>query len=104
MAVHDQIEHSRPVWRDRLRLAIDRSRSKHSAIASVAGIAPETLSRILNAEQARPSFHTVVRIARALNVRVGWLLDEPIRGVELSEAERRTLRSAAEVIARFPTD
>jgi SOS-response transcriptional repressor LexA len=77
-------------WRERLRVAIEKSGKKHSAIARDAGVAPETLSRILNAAHAHPSFDTIVRIARAVNENVGWLLDE--RGFALSGDEQKQLR------------
>jgi transcriptional regulator with XRE-family HTH domain len=81
-----------------LRAAIERSGRKHSAIARDAGIAPETLSRILNAVHGQPSFDTIVRIARAVNENVGWLLDE--RGFSLSVEEQRELRK----VVRFLDD
>jgi len=64
-------------WRQRLRVAIDASGRKHSAIAADAGITPVTLSRILNAVDVNPSFETVVRIAHAVDENVGWLIEEP---------------------------
>lgn len=88
-------------WRDRLRIAVERSGRKRAAIARDAGIAPETLSRILNAEHAAPSFDTVVRIAKAAGTRVGWLLGETFRGIELTEEDRRVLRSGRDLIDRI---
>lgn len=85
-------------WRDRLRLAIERSLKKQSAIARDAGVSPETLSRILTGANRQPSFETVVRIARALNENVGWLLDE--RGFALSASEQQQLRN----VVRFLDD
>lgn len=76
-------------WRERLRAAIDASGRKHSAIAMDAGIAPVTLSRILNAVDLNPSFETVVRIAHAVNESVGWLVEEP--GFTLSGDQRKKL-------------
>lgn len=84
-------------WRARLRLAIERSGKKQSAIATEAGISPETLSRILNS-RVRPTFDTVVRISRAVNENVGWLLDE--RGFSLSADEQKQLRK----VVRFLDD
>jgi transcriptional regulator with XRE-family HTH domain len=84
-------------WRERLRLAVDRVNRKHSWVADCAGIAPATLSRILTG-RAQPSFEIVVRVARACNVRVGWLLDEPVRGVEFTDAEVRTLTEAGVIL------
>jgi phage repressor protein C with HTH and peptisase S24 domain len=84
-------------WRARLRLAIERSGKKQSAIASDAGISAESLSRILNSH-VRPTFDTVVRITRAVNENVGWLLDE--RGFSLSADEQKQLRK----VVRFLDD
>lgn len=89
------------MWRARLRLAIERSGRKHSAVAHAAGIAPETLSRILNGKNKSPSFDTILRLANVLDVRVGWILDERIRGVELSSDEQDVLRSAAPILLRL---
>jgi len=84
-------------WRERLRSAIEKSGKKHSAIAADAGIDPTTLSRILNAKM-EPTFGTVVRLARAVNENVGWLLDE--RGFALSADEQKQLRK----VIRFLDD
>lgn len=83
-------------WRDRLRRALDESGKKHSAVARDAGITPATLSRILTATHAQPGFDTIVRIARAIDENVGWLLDEP--GYSLSAHEQRQLREAVRML------
>lgn len=89
-------------WRDRLLLAVQRSHRKHSAIARDAGIAPETLSRILHARHAHPQFETVVRIAQAVNVRVGWLMGEP--GYQpMTAEEAEALRQAIRVLEQAAT-
>lgn len=88
----------KPDWRQRLRAAIARSGMKQSAIARDAGVAPETLSRILTSSSTHPSFDVVIRIARALNENVGWLLDE--RGFSLSGDEEKQLRD----VVRFLGD
>jgi SOS-response transcriptional repressor LexA len=85
-------------WRERLRAAVTRSGKKQSSIARDAGVAPETLSRVLTSALAHPSFDIVVRIARALNENVGWLLDE--RGFSLSAEEQKQLRK----VVRFLED
>ncbi len=85
-------------WRERLRAAVERSGKKQSAIARDAGVAPETLSRILTASNHRPTFDTIVRIARAVNENVGWLLNE--RGFALSSDEQKQLRK----VVRFLDD
>jgi SOS-response transcriptional repressor LexA len=82
-----------PDWRKRLREAVARSGRKQSWIAREAGIAPETLSRVLTSSVTHPSFDVVIRIARALNESVGWLLDE--RGYSLSSEEQKQLRDVA---------
>ncbi len=76
-------------WRERLRAAIDASGRKYSAIAADAGITPVTLSRILNAVDAKPAFETIVCIAHAVHENVGWLLDET--GFVLSTAQMQKL-------------
>ncbi|HYK04026.1 MAG TPA: helix-turn-helix transcriptional regulator [Thermoanaerobaculia bacterium] len=87
------------MWRERLRVAIDRTNKKHSWIARQAGIAPATLSRILTATAIRgPSFDVIVSVARVCEVPVGWLLDEPVRGIDLTTDERQTLRAAGELL------
>lgn len=83
-------------WRERLREAIKRNGLKHSIVAMDAGITPESLSRILNAEHAHPRFDTVVRIVHATGETVGWLLEE--RGYTFSSHERAELREAAVII------
>ncbi len=85
-------------WRERLRAAVKRSGKKHSVVARDAGIAPETLSRILTASHAQPAFDTIVRIARAVNENVGWILDE--RGFSLSGDEQKQLHE----VVRFLDD
>jgi transcriptional regulator with XRE-family HTH domain len=91
----------RPDWRDRLRVALDRSNKKHSFLARQAGIAPGTLSRILNGHHRNVSFETICRLADATEVRVGWLLNEPFRGIELSDLDNHYLRSAVAVMLRI---
>jgi hypothetical protein len=66
-----------PDWRDRLRIAVSRSGRKHAEIARTAGIAPSTMSRILNAHIEKPPFQTVVALMHAAGGRIGWMLQEP---------------------------
>lgn len=67
-------------WRERLRRAVKNrtaiAYTKESAIARDAGLAPETLSRVLNNRHANPSFATVVEIAHAAHENVGYLIGE----------------------------
>jgi DNA-binding phage protein len=86
------------VWRERLRETVERSGTKHAAIAWNAGIAPETLSRILSGDHRHPRFETVVRITHACGETVGWLLAED--GFALSAEETRRVRTAAVILER----
>jgi transcriptional regulator with XRE-family HTH domain len=67
-------------WRERLRRAVQNraavTYTKHARIAALAGVTPETLSRILNSEHQKPSFETIVRIALASKEHVGYLIGE----------------------------
>jgi len=83
-------------WRKRLRAAVVRSGRKQSAIARDAGVAPETLSRVLTSSLTHPSFDIIIRIARVLNENVGWLLDE--RGFSLSGDEEKELRHVVQFL------
>jgi SOS-response transcriptional repressor LexA len=83
-------------WRDRLRMAIEKSGKKHSAVAAEAGITPATLSRVLTAAHQKPTMDTIVRIAHAINENVGWLLDEP--SYVLSADEQRKLHDAVRIL------
>ena len=83
-------------WRNRLRHAVKASGLRHSVVARRAGIAPETLCRVLNSGHVHPQFSTVVRIARAARVSVGWLLNE--RGYTFTDDQVQHLREAAAVI------
>ena len=85
-------------WRERLRIAIQQQGVTHAEIARRAGIAPETLSRILSGTHSRPQFSTVIRLARAVRVSVGELLDEPVRGIELTKKERDQIRAVAVIL------
>jgi SOS-response transcriptional repressor LexA len=77
-------------------MAIEASGRKQSAIAADAGVAPQTLSRILHSVGPSPAFDTIVRIAHAVNENVGWILGE--RGFPLSETERRELAAVVEFL------
>ena len=83
-------------WRDRLRRAVQETGITQAAVAERAGIADGTLSRVLNARHAKPAFDTIMRIAQAANVSVGWILDE--QDYRLTQRERQQLRDAAELI------
>ena len=63
-------------WRARLRQAVDATGKEDKTIAMQAGIAAETLSRILNGEIQDPGINTMSRLAAATGVSIGWLLGE----------------------------
>jgi SOS-response transcriptional repressor LexA len=83
-------------WRDRLRMAIDKSGKKHSVVAAEAGITRATLSRVLTATHQNPTLDTIVKIAHAINESVGWILDEP--SYVLSADEQRKLHDAVRIL------
>jgi transcriptional regulator with XRE-family HTH domain len=67
-------------WRKRLHSAVrQHAKNGHVSlddIAYEAGVSPVTLSRVINGVNPRPSFETVVRIARAVGESVGYLAGE----------------------------
>ena len=79
-------------WRVRLRQAIRDSGKKQSAVALEAGMTPESVSRILSAVHARPSFESIAKIARAAGVSLGWIMEEP--GFTLTDEQRAKVRTA----------
>ena len=84
-------------WRARLRQAIDATGEQDKAIAARAKIRDETLSRILGVPSYQPRLATIVAVAAAANVSVGWLLDEgdPF-GDDAAEPELRQHRASLE--------
>jgi transcriptional regulator with XRE-family HTH domain len=84
-------------WRDRLRLAVRNSGVTQAEIARRAGLRVETVSRILTGTHAEPGFTTIIRLARAARVKVGWLLNEG-RGVEFTDRERKTIIAAGVIL------
>jgi transcriptional regulator with XRE-family HTH domain len=86
-------------WRWRLRDAIDRTGRTDRDVARGAGLAPATLSRLLNDDRSKPWLLTLVRLASELGVTVGWLLNEP--EFRIGEREREQLRDAVHVILRL---
>ena len=94
-------------WRERLRRAVKNRAAitwtKESAIARHAGIAPETLSRVLNNHHAQPSFTTVVRIAHAAHENVGYLVGERALSTYDEAMLLRALREVHDAAARAIT-
>jgi SOS-response transcriptional repressor LexA len=83
-------------WRDRLRMAIEKSGKKHSVVAAEAGVTRATLSRVLTATHQNPTLDTIVKIAHAIDESVGWILDEP--SYVLSADEQRRLHDAVRIL------
>jgi SOS-response transcriptional repressor LexA len=79
-------------YTERLRAVVSGSGRKQSAIAADAGIAPETLSRILNGVIAEPGIETFAAIVHASGETVGALLGE--RGFALTTPQQKALREA----------
>jgi transcriptional regulator with XRE-family HTH domain len=82
--------------RARIRGAIRRSGKKHSLVAVDAGITRATLSRVLTGIHDEPRFDTIVKIMRAVDENVGWLLGE--QGFGLSSDERAKVQTAAAIL------
>ncbi len=80
-------------WRVRLRQAVRESGKTQNVVAREAHMTPETLSRILSAEHARPSFESIAKIARAAGVSLGWVMEEP--GFSLTDEQRAKVRTAS---------
>lgn len=64
---------------ERLEAAIRASGKPRKVVAKDAGIAPETLSRLISGENANPTYDVLVRVARAANTTVGALNGESIQ-------------------------
>ena len=83
-------------WQERLRQAVRASGAKQWLIAADIHMTQASVSRVLNGKHAQPSFETVVKIAHAAGVSVGWILEEP--GFTLSDEHRAKLRSASMIL------
>jgi transcriptional regulator with XRE-family HTH domain len=83
-------------YAERLTAVVNASGRKHSAIAADAGIAPETLSRILGGKSPEPGFATVVAILHASGETVGAFLGE--RGFSLTAAQLKTVAESLTVL------
>lgn len=91
-------------WRERLRVAVESTGRTQSAIAAEAGIATETLNRVLSGAHAQPSFETVVRIAHAVGENVGTLVGEPAFLLDASQRDelRRVLGYLQRAVSTLP--
>jgi transcriptional regulator with XRE-family HTH domain len=94
-------------WRERLRQAVKNRAAitwtKEFAIARDAGIAPETLSRVLNERHGRPSFETVMRIAHAAHENVGYVVGERALSTYDEAMLLRALREVLDATSRAIT-
>jgi SOS-response transcriptional repressor LexA len=84
-------------WVDRLRRAVE-AKGKQSVVAEEADVDPSALSDILRRETADPKLQTLIRICRACNVTVGWVLGET--GFELGESDYDFLGKLSDWAAR----
>ncbi len=78
-------------WRVRLLQAIRESGKKQAAVAREAG-RPLRVSSASSPQNARPSFESIARIARAAGVSLGWIMEEP--GFTLTDEQRAKVRTA----------
>jgi len=85
-----------PDWHERLRQAVRASGAKQYLIARDIGITEWTVSRVLNGKHVQPSFETVVKIAHAAGVSIGWVLGEA--GFALSDEHRAKVRTASVIL------
>ena len=73
---------------ERLEAAIQASGKSRRVIAEEAGMAPETISRIISGENSNPTYQLLIKIARATNTTVGALNGDSI---QLSSQDDRAL-------------
>src|SRR5690349_2358402 len=83
-------------YAERLTAVVNASGRKRSAIAADAGIAPETLSRILGGKSPDAGFATVVAILHACGETIGAFLGE--RGFSLTAAQQKTVAESVAVL------
>jgi transcriptional regulator with XRE-family HTH domain len=79
----------------RVRLAISRTGRTQAQVSALSGVPEETISRVVTGETANPRLDTLKKLARALNVSVGWLLGEPT--ANMSPEETKTVLAAVEL-------
>jgi transcriptional regulator with XRE-family HTH domain len=80
----------------RLRELFEQRRLTQSRVAELAGLPSETVNRIVNGTTQNPGVYTMLKIARALDVTLGFLVGE--KGFEFSPARRAELRRIVTVI------
>ena len=74
----------------RLRELLDERRLTQARVAELAGLPGETVNRIVLGTTRNPGVYTMLKIARALGVTLGWLVGE--KGFEFSPERRGELR------------
>jgi transcriptional regulator with XRE-family HTH domain len=74
----------------RLRGLLEQRALTQTRVAELAGLPNETVNRIVKGTTKNPGVYTTLRIARALDVTLGWLVGE--KGFEFSAEKRAELR------------
>lgn len=74
----------------RLQELLDERRLTQTRVAELAGLPNETVNRIVRGTTKNPGVYTMLKIARALGVTLGWLVGE--KGFEFSPERRSELR------------
>lgn len=79
-------------FNEKFREIVKKSGKQQKEIAEKIGVAPSTISKLLN-EDTEPSAYVLVQIAKCFNVSVDWLLgiSESKQVKEIRKAECRTL-------------
>jgi SOS-response transcriptional repressor LexA/DNA-binding Xre family transcriptional regulator len=85
----------------RLRELIDQRRLTQSRVAELAGLPNETVNRIVKGTTKNPGVYTMLKIARALDVTLGFLVGE--KGFEFSPERRAELRRVVTVMEELLT-
>ena len=65
-------------------------------IAADIGMTQANVSSVLTGKHVQPYFETVVKIAHAAGVSIGWVLEEP--GFTLSDEHRAKVRTASVIL------
>jgi SOS-response transcriptional repressor LexA len=77
----------------RLRELLEQRNLTQSRVAELAGLPNETVNRIVKGTTTNPGVYTLLKIANALEVTLGWLVGE--KGFEFTPERRADLRSFA---------
>ncbi|HEY0139742.1 MAG TPA: LexA family transcriptional regulator [Thermoanaerobaculia bacterium] len=83
----------------RLRELLDQRNLPQARLAELAGLPEETVGRIVNGVTKNPRIQTLMKLAVALDVSVGWLLGE--KGFEISPKNRTQMRQFIGLLEGF---